>query len=141
MIRIRSNHINQYRSNHNNQHLVSSILRIMLLYNFTTLLLFVFQLCTNVVTAQIPSLPIRINCGSTTPVTMNNVTWNHDENAMSGAPYNTCGNTTNSIYCSSRYFRTKKGTPFQYNIPVPVNNTSYQLRLHFAEYVRSCTNV
>jgi Malectin domain len=85
--------------------------------------------------------PYRINCGSTTPVTMNNVTWNRDEYATSGAPYNTCGNTTNSIYCSSRYFQTEKGTPFQYNIPVPFNNTSYQLRLHFAEYVRSCTNV
>jgi Malectin domain len=140
MIRIFNNDMNQYRSNRNTKDVpvVSSIVRIMSLHKFIVLLLFVFQLGTNVVTAQIPPLPIRINCGSTTPVTMNNVTWNRDEYAMSGALYNTCGNTTNSIYCSSRYFQTKKGTPFQYNIPVPFNNTSYQLRLHFAEYVRSC---
>jgi hypothetical protein len=95
-----------------------------------------------IVQGQTPSIPIRINCGSTSSVIMNDILFHSDQYSLSGAMYNTCGNTTtNSIYCTSRYFRTSKGTPFQYNIPVPFNNTFYQLRLHFAEQVRSFTTL
>jgi Malectin domain len=80
----------------------------------------------------------RINCGSTVSVIMNNITWSADQYSSVGRTYNTCGNTTNSIYCTSRYFQTARGTPFRYNIPVPYNNATYQLRLHFAEQVRLC---
>ena len=84
----------------------------------------------------------RINCGSTTSVTMNNVTWSPDQYFASGRTYvaGICTNATaaNSIYCSSRYFQISRGTPFRYNIPVPYNNTSYQVLLHFAEQVRGC---
>jgi hypothetical protein len=82
----------------------------------------------------------RINCGSTSSavVMMNdNTTWNKDQYSVSGAVYNTCtvNNISNSIYCSSRYFKTTKGTPFRYNLPIPYNNGTYQLRLHYAEQV------
>jgi hypothetical protein len=83
----------------------------------------------------------RINCGSTsnTLVRMNDVTWNKDAFFASGAASNRCTtlNITNSIYCSSRFFRTTSGTPFRYNIPVPYNNAIYSLRLYFNEHVRS----
>lgn len=83
----------------------------------------------------------RINCGATsnTLVTMNNVTWSKDMYALSGATSNRCSKTnttTNTIYCSSRYFRTSLGTPLRYNIPVPYNNALYVLKLHFNEHVR-----
>ena len=81
----------------------------------------------------------RINSGSTsnTLVTMNSVTWSKDTHALSGAVSNRCAanNSTNSIYCSSRYFRTSIGTPLRYQIPVPYNNALYALRLHFNEHV------
>lgn len=83
----------------------------------------------------------RINCGSTsnTLVTMNGITWSKDMFALSGATSNRCtrSNITNSIYCSSRYFRTSLGTPLRYNIPVPYNNALYSLKLHFNEHVRT----
>ena len=83
----------------------------------------------------------RINCGTTsatTVVRMNNVPWNRDQFALSGATSNRCTklNITNSIYCSSRYFRTSSGTPLRYNIPLPYNNALYTVRLHFNEHVR-----
>lgn len=81
----------------------------------------------------------RINSGSTsnTLVTMNSATWSKDTHALSGAVSNRCAanNITNSIYCSSRYFRTSIGTPLRYQIPVPYNNALYALRLHFNEHV------
>jgi hypothetical protein len=87
-------------------------------------------------TASLDIVLNRINCGSNTSVTMTNITWSADQYSSVGRPYNTCGNITNSIYCTSRYFQLTRGTPFRYNIPVPYNNASYQVRLHFAEQVR-----
>jgi Malectin domain len=83
------------------------------------------------------ALPYRINCGSTTQVTDgNNVVWSADQYfTRRGKEFNTCGTVTNNIYCTSRYFLAVNGAPFRYNIPVPVSNVSYQLRLHFAEQV------
>ena len=81
----------------------------------------------------------RINCGATsnTLITMNGNTWSKDQYAASGATSNRCikNNITNSIYCSSHYFRTSLGTPLRYNIPVPYNNALYALKLHFNEHV------
>jgi Malectin domain len=82
----------------------------------------------------------RINCGSTsnTLIRMNDITWSKDMFALSGATSNRCtkSNITDSIYCSSRYFRTSLGTPLRYNIPVPYNNAWYALKLYFNEHVR-----
>lgn len=84
----------------------------------------------------------RINCGATSNklITMNGDTWSKDTFAASGAVSNRCTklNITNSIYCSSRYFRTSLGTPLRYNIPVPYNNALYALKLHFNEHVSVC---
>jgi Malectin domain len=80
----------------------------------------------------------RINCGATNQVIVppSNVVWNPDQYASSGLSYSTCGNTTTgSIYCTSRYFRTQDASPFRYNLPVPVSNRTYEVRLHFAEQV------
>ena len=82
----------------------------------------------------------RINCGSTNQVVVppNNVVWTIDQYASGGLPYNTCGNVTTSIYCTSRYFRTADVIPYRYNLPVAVSNRTYSVRLHFAEQVRIC---
>ena len=83
----------------------------------------------------------RINSGTTaatTIVRMNYVDWTRDLFSLSGATSNRCtqAGITNSIYCSSRYFRTSIGTPLRYNIPLPSNNALYTIRLHFNEHVR-----
>jgi Malectin domain len=80
----------------------------------------------------------RINCGSANQVIVppNNVVWSPDQYVSSGLPKNTCGNITNNIYCTSRYFQTANGAPFRYDLPVPVSNRTYEVRLHFAEQVR-----
>jgi hypothetical protein len=80
----------------------------------------------------------RINCGSSNQVIVppNNIVWGPDQYVSSGLPSNTCGNITNSIYCTSRYFLAANGQPFRYDIPIPVSNRTYELRLHFAEQVR-----
>jgi Malectin domain len=97
------------------------------------------------VQSPLPAIPQphRINCGSTTQVTDgNNVVWSADQYFISsGKGYNTCGNVTNNIYCTSRYFRAVNGAPFRYNIPVPVSNVSYQIRLHFAEQVSATCGI
>ena len=80
----------------------------------------------------------RINCGSTTQVIQSsNIVWSADQFVTTGESYNTCGNISTSIYCTNRYFRATRGTPFRYNIPIPYNNAPYQVKLHFAEQVRS----
>jgi hypothetical protein len=83
------------------------------------------------------SLVHRINSGAANVVIVppNNVVWNPDQYASSGVPYTTCGTTTTSMYCTSRYFRTKDAAPYLYNIPVPESNRKYEVRLHFAEQV------
>ena len=119
---------------------------------------------TNTVPVQRPPVPPpvvivgnivhRINCGSTQQLIVppNNVVWTADQYVTNGQSYNTCGsdhskntsmpttkNTTaiiNSIYCTSRYFRKIDATPYRYNLPIPVSNRTYQIRLHFAEQVR-----
>jgi hypothetical protein len=80
----------------------------------------------------------RINFGSTNHVTVppNNVVWTPDQYSTSGLSFSTCGNTTTSIYCTSRYFRIVDAVPHRYNIPVPTNRQTYTVRLHFAEQVR-----
>ena len=92
---------------------------------------------------------IRINCGATQryhPVMTqpNNITWHRDAHYQSGQISNRCarsnvvvgGNQSSSIYCTSRYFRSASyGTPLRYDIPVPTNNASYSVRLHFNEQV------
>lgn len=81
----------------------------------------------------------RINCGalSNTLTVVNGTTWSKDQFALSGGTSNRCTklNVTNSIDCSTRYFRTSIGTPLRYNIPVPYNNSLYALKLHFLEHV------
>jgi Malectin domain len=80
----------------------------------------------------------RINCGSSNQVIVppNNVVWSPDQYVSSGLPKNTCGNITNNIYCTSRYFSEVTGSPFRYDLPVPMSNRTYEVRLHFAEQVR-----
>jgi hypothetical protein len=80
----------------------------------------------------------RINCGSTKQVVVppNNVVWAPDQYSTPGKMYDTCGTNTTSIYCTNRYFRTVDSAPHQYNLPVPTNNRTYTVRLHFAEQVR-----
>jgi hypothetical protein len=99
------------------------------------------------ISAPIPmsngNIVYRINCGSSNQVIVppNNIVWSPDQYVISGLPQNTCGsNITNSIYCSSRYFRAVNGQPFRYDLPVPVSNRTYELRLHFAEQVRRIIN-
>jgi hypothetical protein len=91
-----------------------------------------------VLPAPPPSPLFRINCGSTAQVIdSNSVAWGPDQYFNNiGSLYSTCGSITNSIYCTSRYFRATSAPPFRYEIPVPVSNAPYQLRLHFAEQVR-----
>ena len=80
----------------------------------------------------------RINSGSTSQVIVppNNIVWTPDQYAFGGLPYNTCGNVTTSIYCTSRYFRTTDAAPHRYDLPIAVSNRTYEVRLHFAEQVR-----
>ena len=80
----------------------------------------------------------RINSGSTSQVIVppNNIVWTPDQYAVGGLPYNTCGNVTTSIYCTSRYFRTTDAAPHRYDLPIAVSNRTYEVRLHFAEQVR-----
>jgi Malectin domain len=80
----------------------------------------------------------RINCGSSNQVIVppNNLVWSPDQYVSTGLPKNTCGNITNSIYCTSRYFSAVNGSPFRYDLPVPVSNRTYEVRLHFSEQVR-----
>jgi Malectin domain len=80
----------------------------------------------------------RINCGSTNQVVVppDNTVWTPDQYSTSGLSYNTCGNILTSIYCASRYFRAKDTVPHRYNLPVPANQRTYTVRLHFAEQVR-----
>ena len=94
---------------------------------------------------------IRINCGASARIpviTPPDISWSKDSYYRSGTISNRCllSNTTNSnnnqtggsIYCTSRYFRSSTyGTPLRYDIPVPYNQASYQLRLHFNEQVRT----
>jgi Malectin domain len=79
----------------------------------------------------------RINCGSANQVAVppNNIVWTPDQYSSAGVLFNTCGNITNSIYCTSRFFRTSNAAPYRYNLPVTSNRT-YTVRLHFAEQVR-----
>jgi Malectin domain len=81
----------------------------------------------------------RINCGSANQViaSPNNVVWDPDRFSTTGKSYNTCGTNTTSIYCTSRYFRTKDPSPFRYELPVTESNKWYTVRLHFAEQVRT----
>jgi hypothetical protein len=99
---------------------------------------------------------IRINCGASSRIpviTSPNISWSKDRFFQSGTISNRCipqinattMTTTNpskmehsSIYCTSRYFRNTSDvttTPLRYDIPVPYNYASYQLRLHFNEQV------
>ena len=80
----------------------------------------------------------RINCGSTKQVVVppNNVVWTQDQYSSSGLSFDTCGDVTTSIHCTSRYFRTTDAAPHRYNLPVAVSNRMYTVRLHFAEQVR-----
>jgi len=91
-----------------------------------------------VLPTQPPQALYRINCGSSTQVTdSNNFVWSADQFFInSGKSYNTCGSVTNNVYCTSRYFRTINGSPFRYDIPVPVSSATYTIRLHFSEQVR-----
>ena len=81
----------------------------------------------------------RIDCGSTSQVVVlpNNVVWTPDQYSSSGLSYNTCGNNTASIYCTSRFFRVVDPASFQYDLPVSANNRAYTVRLYFAEQVRN----
>ena len=80
----------------------------------------------------------RINCGTTKQVIVppENIVWTPDQFSTMGLSYNTCGNITTSIYCTSRYYRPTDVTPYRYELPVAVSNRNYQVRLHFAEQVR-----
>jgi Malectin domain len=84
----------------------------------------------------------RINCGSTTAVTdVNGTVWSKDVNFLNGFRLLTCpANVTNSIYCSSRYFKNASTTPARYDLPVPANG-NYLLRLHFAEQYFNAINL
>ena len=88
------------------------------------------------VTAQ--NILHRINCGSTQQVVVppNNIIWAPDTYSTPGLTYNTCGNITTSIYCTSRFFRAIDTAPHRYNLPISVSNRTYEVRLHFAEHVR-----
>lgn len=91
-----------------------------------------------------PPTPLyRISCGSSTQVVdSNNVVWSADQFFVkSGKPYNACGSVINDVYCTSRYFRTVNGSPFRYEIPVPLPNAVYMIRLHFSEQVCDCIRV
>jgi Malectin domain len=89
-------------------------------------------------TAGTGNLVYRINSGSSNQVIVppNNIVWDSDQFVLTGLPYNNCNNRTGSIYCSGRYFQSAYGTPFRYDIPIPISNRTYQVRLHFAESVR-----
>jgi Malectin domain len=80
----------------------------------------------------------RINCGTTQQVVVppNNITWTPDQYFTPGLKYDTCGNVTTSIYCTSRAFRSTDAAPYRYNLPIAISNRTYDVRLHFAEHVR-----
>ena len=84
------------------------------------------------------NLLYRINSGSSSQVVVppNNLVWDPDQFVLTGIPYDNCSNLTGSIYCTGRYFQPSYGTPFRYDIPIPISNRTYQVRLHFAESVR-----
>lgn len=83
------------------------------------------------------NLIYRINSGSSSEVMVppNNLVWDPDQFVTTGLPYDSCNNMTGSIYCTGRYFQAAYGTPFSYNIPIPISNRTYEVRLHFAESV------
>ena len=79
----------------------------------------------------------RINCGSTQQLAFpNNIIWAPDKYFTAGLKYNTCGNVTTSLYCTSRFFRSTDTAPHRYNLPIAISNRTYEVRLHFAEHVR-----
>jgi hypothetical protein len=94
----------------------------------------------------------RINCGNYLPVATTTSTlvggishntstiWSADKFYMSGGMFNKCI-VNDNIYCTSRYFKVTRGTPFSYRIQVPYTNTYYQVKLHFAEQVSVGTTV
>jgi Malectin domain len=80
----------------------------------------------------------RINCGSNETITVQpgNIVWERDQYyTTESRTYSTC-NATPSLYCNDRYWRVLNIPPYQYNIPVPYNNATYQVKLHFVELVR-----
>lgn len=91
-----------------------------------------------VVSPTVGNIVHRINCGNTNQVVIppNNIVWTPDQYSSSGLSYNTCGDISTSIYCSSRYFRATDAAPYRYNLPVSSNKRTYTVRLHFAEQVR-----
>ena len=105
---------------------------------FTVLLLQIVLSTTLFDIATAEDILHRINCGSTKQVIVppNNITWAPDKYSTAGLNYNTCGNATTSIYCTSRVFRSNDTTPHRYNLPIAVSNRTYEVRLHFAENVR-----
>jgi len=99
--------------------------------------------------APLPTLPVgnllyRINSGSTNQVFVppSNTVWDPDQFVATGLPYDICDSSSanTDIYCTARFFKAEYGVPFRYDIPVPASNRSYEVRLHFAEGVRTSTN-
>ena len=97
---------------------------------------------------------LRINGGGPLIIdsTNNNTRWEADTpynfqnkgnryNICSQQPNVTFANVSSSVprtlYCTQRFYKpTVFPPPYQYNIPVPTNDSYYIVKLHFMEYVR-----
>ena len=97
---------------------------------------------------------LRINGGGPLIIdsTNNNTRWEADTPynfQNKGNRYNICSQQPNvtfanvsstvprTLYCTQRFYKpTVFPPPYQYNIPVPTNDSYYIVKLHFMEYVR-----